>query len=818
MPPDYDGPREYRLRRDHPDLELKNGVTKEKGKYLSPPGTSNRIYFPPNCDSGWLTDLSTPIVFTEGEKKALALSRVAWHRLGDAAEKPRFLAFGLSGVWNFSGVVGKELNAKGQRQDVKGLINDFQMLDLKGRDVKILYDANVTTNDSVRRARNTLAKEMRALGAKVAVADCPEISGCNGIDDVLGAWDREGGTDAAVSKCLELLDSATDVQDEKLKQADRILEILGDIDLFHTLENEPFATIECNGHVEHHRLGSKPFRQWVSHQYYMQEGKAPSSQAVQDTVATLSGKAIFDGPTCDVFVRFASHPGKIYLDLCDPEWKYVEIDKVGWRIIEARTAPVKFRRTKGMLPLPLPTGGGSIEKLNEYLNITEDNRTLVLGWLINCFRPDFPFPILILSGEQGTAKSTAVKVLRSLVDPSITPFRSTPRHEHDLIIAASNGWIVSLDNLSVIQDWLSVALCRLSTGGGFATRTLYSDDDETIFNAKRPIVINGIGDLANRSDLLDRAILVKLEPIPKENRVAEREFWEQFEKERPFIFTGLLTAISEALRNLDSVNIVGLPRMADFAKFVVAAEPALGLESGAFLAVYDRNRQNAHSLVLEDSPLADVLRQYCDEKAVNGRHFAESILLKELLSELIKQAGDTRSSEKKFPKTSKTLRNNLERINPNLREAGIIITFLGKVGPSASKGASVSIEYIRLEPSPTSLTSESAKIPEETYDVISSIYITGEEDNRHHNPCNDVSDAGGDVPIPLVTTNITNVGTNDNGHLRTSFDASDASDVGMQVYSGNRQESLSVLTEKISDDGRPPSSAGMVTLPGRSGE
>ena len=340
--------------------------------------------------------------------------------------------------------------------------------------------------------------------------------------------------------------------------------------------------------------------------------------------------------------------------------------------------------------------------INFFLNLTDENLILVLCWLVNSFRPDYPFPILLLSGEQGTAKSTSSRVLRSLIDPSTIPVRSAPRDERDLILAANNGWVVGLDNLSTIPEWLSDALCRFSTGGGFGTRTLYSDDEETIFTAKRPIIVNGIGDIASRSDLLDRALTVRLEPIPKSKRRTENEFWKAFGRDLQEIFVGLLNAVSMALSNVDTVALDELPRMADFAKFATAAEPGLGLPNGSFLNVYTRNRQDIHSIVLEDSPLAETVQEYCVARASDGGFVTESILLKDLLNELKGIAGERFSNDKGFPKTPKGLRNGLERVNPNLREIGICIMFHGRVGRNAAKGASLSIEYKRQETSQTS--------------------------------------------------------------------------------------------------------------------
>jgi hypothetical protein len=163
------------------------------------------------------------------------------------------------------------------------------------------------------------------------------------------------------------------------------------------------------------------------------------------------------------------------------------LDAGGWRVVD--NPPVRFRRACAMLSLPTPTPGGNIEFLRDYLNVGPDDRPLVVAWLLAAMRPVGPYPVLCLHGEQGSAKSTTARVLRELVDPNAAPLRSEPREPRDLMIAANNGWVVALDNLSHVASWLSDALCRLSTGGGFSTRELYSDDDEMIFNATRPMIL-----------------------------------------------------------------------------------------------------------------------------------------------------------------------------------------------------------------------------------------------------------------------------------------------------------------------------------------
>ena len=135
---------------------------------------------------------------------------------------------------------------------------------------------------------------------------------------------------------------------------------------------------------------------------------------------------------------------------------------------------------------------------------------MVVAWLLAALRSGGPYPLLAISGEQGSAKTVLSKLLRALVDPNVAPVRALPREERELMIAANNGHLLAFDNLSGLPAWLSDALCRLASGGSFAVRQLYTDDEEVLFKAARPTVLNGIEDIIGRSDLADRAILLTL--------------------------------------------------------------------------------------------------------------------------------------------------------------------------------------------------------------------------------------------------------------------------------------------------------------------
>ena len=183
---------------------------------------------------------------------------------------------------------------------------------------------------------------------------------------------------------------------------------------------------------------------------------------------------------------------------------------------------------------------------------------LVVAWVLAALRHGGPYPLLAISGEQGSSKTVFSKLLRALVDPNVAPARTAPREERDLFIAASNGHFLAFDNLSDIPPWNSDALCRLASGGSSAVRQLYTDCDEVLFQAARPATLNGIEDIITRPDLADRAILLTLPYIPETERRPESAIWREFEAARPQILGACLEAKSHGLRTLSG----GLPEAA----------------------------------------------------------------------------------------------------------------------------------------------------------------------------------------------------------------------------------------------------------------
>src|ERR1700738_4634055 len=162
--------------------------------------------------------------------------------------------------------------------------------------------------------------------------------------------------------------------------------------LFHTDAGTAYADIPVNEHRETWPIRSKRFRSWLRQCHYEVTGEAASPAIVRSALDLLEARAQFDGPERAVHIRTAAHAGRIYLDLADEHWRAVEIGTDGWRVVGL--PPVRFRRPAGMLPLPRPEPGGSIEALNSFLNLPSSNDfVLIVAWLLAALRPRGTYPL-----------------------------------------------------------------------------------------------------------------------------------------------------------------------------------------------------------------------------------------------------------------------------------------------------------------------------------------------------------------------------------------------------------------------------------------
>src|SRR5271169_5503149 len=451
-------------------------------------------------------------------------------------------------------------------------------------------------------------------------------------------------------------------------KADRLIGLALDagLELFHDPDQQGWASVRVGGHWENHPIRSRNFQLFLLRTYYGITGESPGGQAIRAAVELFEARALFDGAECPVHLRVAERGGKLYLDLCDRSWRAVEIDSQGWRVVDLPVA--KFRRTRGSQELPEPERGGSLEELRPFFSVDHHGWTLIRAFLVAALRPGLPCPILVAKGEQGAGKSTGCRVISSLIDPRTSSLRGIPREVRDLTAAARNSWLVCFDNLSRLPEELADAACRLATGGGFGGRELYSDHDEAIFDATRPLVFNAIPDLGTaRPDFLDRALIVEFLSIKPEIRRDEAQFWREFLERRPRILGALLDAAVAGLRNLPQVKLERPPRLADFALWVSACEEALGMKPGEAMTACGANSAEARDLALEASPLYEPLA----ELARAG--FTGTVA--ELRARLDSMVSEAMRRSVRWPKAPNVLGYVLRRMATNLRAAGIELQF-----------------------------------------------------------------------------------------------------------------------------------------------
>ena len=463
----------------------------------------------------------------------------------------------------------------------------------------------------------------------------------------------------------------------KISKADMLIELIhSEGTLFHCPDDEVYIsfTVAHSGshgeegakkHTENWRLRSRNFKSWASYLFYSNHGTTPGDAAINEAVDTLTGIGLFDGDEIDICSRYAFHKEKIYVDLGCSHWKVVEISTAGFVVLNSNDVPVKFTRSNTFREIPKPIVGGNISLLWEHLNIdSEDIRHLCLAWIFECMRVNRPYPVLEISGEQGSAKSTFQKCLKEIIDPNKVDLRSAPRDVERIFVSTQNNHLLSYNNLSHLTVNVQDAFCTLSTGGGDASRKLYSDSEEQVFEAMRPVMMNGITQLATRPDLGDRTIALQLPRI--KNYKTELELSNKWNNDLPQIMGALYALLSQVLAELPKVKPLSKPpRMADFAYLGQAMLNVQEIDR-SFSDIFINNRDRVVLRAIESSPVAQALIKLIDgEQSYIGTKGG-------LMDKLVRYQSRyfDRSS---WPKSVQGLMNSLNRIAPALRVQGIEI-------------------------------------------------------------------------------------------------------------------------------------------------
>jgi hypothetical protein len=588
----------------NPDLFPKD----EKGKPVkakAPKGSGNRLYIPrhPGQTAEALEQQklnpAIPLMIVEGEADCLGVLQV----------EPDALVVGISGCW-------------GWKSKENPILPELRELAKPGRVAVLCPDSDWKYNPKVFQAWLALGTRLKQLGCQVQVIPIESSP-----DNKLGAGDfvHQFGAEAWHNLPRILLSQWETLGNEihhkpeeteenstrKKPVAKLLIELALELGfLWHDSTGAGWIDFTVDGNLQTARIRSKRFRDFLAQALWEQEERSINSEGWSEAVGTLEGLARFNGPEREVFLRVGKHENCIYIDLGTEDWQIVRVSPNGWEVIPYSECPVRFYRPDCQSSLPTPTRGGSLDDLWRLLNVRESDRPLVLGWILSTFTPDGSKPILTFSGEKGSGKSSAARLLKRLTDPTNVDMFGGIEDQRQFAVAAANRWVLCFDNLTHLSTEQQNLLCRASTGGGFTYRALYTDLEEVSVKYRRPQILTGVDLVPTRSDLLERCLIVRLERIPEKNRLSERKLESLTSSLLPGIYGSLLDLMVVALRNLPTIELDELPRMVDFTELCIAA----GIPD--FVETYSSNIEIGNQAAVEANPIADGIVSLLD--AHNG--------------------------------------------------------------------------------------------------------------------------------------------------------------------------------------------------------
>jgi len=437
--------------------------------------------------------------------------------------------------------------------------------------------------------------------------------------------------------------------------------------------------------------GGCDFRGWFTSYCVDQQKIVPHGDLVNMAQAYFAHWTRSHGKKVKDAIRVGGKVGELYIDIANDANDAWRITDTGIDHIPGGPTNIRFLRGAGMLPLVNPDLTAPASEfpalIKNFVSADDETLMLLIAWLLGTLRPEGPYPVLTISGEQGSGKSTILRLLRRIVDPHALDMRTPPEDQRDLQAMVRNSFVLAFDNVSFISNKMSDALCVISTGtGAQGGRALYTNAEESAVRVCRPVAMNGIPDVVERGDLVDRSIHVHLPRIDPKMRRDDFEFWEMFNQQHAKLLGSLMNAALIATQEYAKVTLVEKPRMSAFAVWVVAAEKAFGWQPGKLMEVYKNNRSAAESQMLEFHGMASALLRMMDQqKEFSGTY-------PELIGQLELHLGP----RERLPQTSHSFAAELKRIRPALERQGLRFFNGGRSTAQGQKGRS-RISIVRQE-------------------------------------------------------------------------------------------------------------------------
>lgn len=566
-------------------------------------------------------------------------------------------------------LIARHLPPVGGRHDFALALAGFLLrrLDTKtvGRIVRAAWDA---AGGADRDAHRDLEGIVRDTAEKLA-AEAPASGGTRleelaaGVPRLLARWWGWGRVDNGADPAAEpRADEADDnAHEKKRNQADRLIDyaLESGTELFDDQSGAPHALIDG----EAVPLNTGAYK-WLRTLMWDREGISVGGEALKTATGTLAAFASTGGKVRELHTRSAFHEGAVYYWL--DKGQVVRIDRDGWRRDE--DPPVVFRTVPNLKPLPDPEPGGSLDQLEELVNLkTDRDRRLLKAYAATVALPHVARPILQTTGVMGSGKTTASRVIKRTFDPTAPEtVRIDPR---DFLQKASHCYIAMLDNQNSLPEWAVDTLCRLVTGEGDSKRALYTDDEDVVYEMRRAVLLNGINPPTDRGDAQDRTLPVELERIPDRERRSEEELWEAFDKGRGRLLGAAFDALSGAIRARETLNLYKRPRLADWGEYAAGVYEALGWGSDLFLEDWEGVVRTQNQATVDGSPVAQVIVAFMENR---GGYEGVASDLHAKLEARAEELNIDVKRDKAWPKSPSWLWRRMKDVLPVLAALGVI--------------------------------------------------------------------------------------------------------------------------------------------------
>ena len=377
--------------------------------------------------------------------------------------------------------------------------------------------------------------------------------------------------------------------------------------------NRLIEVTESKGKKKVMPIDSDEFKRYLRREFLSNTGFPAEEKVIKTTVKSLDAMAEI-APVFKLHQRIAQAGEAIYIDLADEEGDIVEVTATGWQVLTK--APVRFRQNKGAACQVMPVHAAleTVPSLFDFINIQDPSDQLLFEvTLVTCLIPEIAHPVINLIAKEGSAKSTASRVLKALIDPAAADLMKFPTKELDLGLICSQNHLVVFDNLSDISKAQSNLLCQVVTGGNISVRKLYTTDDTVTIPLHSCLVLNGIDIAGHGKDLLDRAIVLALPKIDPSRRKDEKEFWQEFNAAKPLLLSRYFDVLAKAIEFYPDTKPGKKPRMADYYRWALAVTKALGRDPEEFEQAYQANVDRVALDSVEQEPLAVAVTSLVEE-------------------------------------------------------------------------------------------------------------------------------------------------------------------------------------------------------------